>query len=173
MTPPRESSELHQAELESDWVAEKRDWNKQRGEIAHRQGRFVRDMVEPSVQRVVREVFGVAEAQIELEAPQVRACRGGKFRSFDVVTLFPGHALITESRARLTPLDVRAFVRRLPAARHFLPWLAQRKIVGAVASLYIDDSLIRHAERQGLVVMGLGEDLMEPKNAPGFVAKGF
>ena len=60
-----------------------------------------------------------------------------------------------------------------PAGTVFFPEFRGRKIIGALASLYVDGSLVRAAEKQGLVVLGFGEDVMDVLNAPGFVPKTF
>ena len=130
-------------------------------------------MVAPSVPQVVATLFGLSVDDIERMSPRQRIRRGGVSREYDVVTLFPGHALITESKTRLCAEDVAQFVRTLAGAREFLPEIAGRCLIGAVASLYLDEAVATYAERQGLIVMGLGDDLMEAKNAPGFVPKAF
>ena len=41
---------------------------------------------------------------------------------------------------------------------------ADRAIVGAIASLYVDPSLVRYGERLGLIVLGFGTDVMQVLN---------
>ena len=53
-------------------------------------------------------------------------------------------------------------------ARAYLPEAAGRKLVGAIASFRTDASLVRAAERQGLLVFGLGSELLEVLNSEGF-----
>lgn len=67
-------------------------------------------MVAPSVPRVVRELFGVADDGIECSGLRVRARQNGESREYDVVTRFPGHAPITECKATLRSEDVGEFV---------------------------------------------------------------
>jgi hypothetical protein len=48
-----------------------------------------------------------------------------------------------------------------------------KRVIDALASLYVDASLVRHRERQGLIILGFGEDLMDVLNTPGFVPREF
>jgi hypothetical protein len=84
------------------------------------------------------------------------------------VAAWPGYFLINETKSQLRPEDVPVFVETLRAARRFFPEYQGRKLVGALASLYLDPALIRFIERQGIIAMGLGDDLMDAKNSPGF-----
>jgi hypothetical protein len=52
--------------------------------------------------------------------------------------------------------------------RSYFPEYADHKIIGAVASLYVDESIVRQGERLGLIVLGFGEEMMEMLNQPGF-----
>ena len=60
------------------------------------------------------------------------------------------------------------FITKLSNAREFFPEYAGKKIIGAIASLYVDESLVRFGERLGLIVLGFGEDVMDVLNQPGF-----
>jgi hypothetical protein len=147
----------------------KREWNRERGEIARKLGTVVEDIVAPSVPRVVAEVFGLPQ-QNPLEHFGIRMQRWseGERHEFDAVAAWPGYFLINETRSKLRPEEVPEFIETLRGARRFFPEYHDRKLVGALASLYLDPTLIRYIERQGIIVMGLGDDLMDAKNSPGF-----
>src|SRR6266851_3374189 len=145
------------------------EWNRERGEIARKLGTVVEDIVAPSIPRVVATVFGLSEEN-PLERFAIREQRraNGERREFDAVAAWPGYFLINETKSQLRPEDVPLFVETLRGARRFFPEYQGRKLVGALASLYLDPTLIRYIERQGIIVMGLGDDLMDAKNSPGF-----
>ena len=50
----------------------------------------------------------------------------------------------------------------------FFPEYADKKIVGAIASLYVDENLVRLGENLGLVVLGFGDDVMQVLNSSGY-----
>ena len=66
-----------------------------------------------------------------------------------------------------------AFIEVLQEARDFFPQYKEKKVIGALASLYIDTSLVRHIEKQGLIAMAVGQNLMDVLNSPGFKPKEF
>ncbi len=52
---------------------------------------------------------------------------------------------------------------------------ADKKIIGALASLYVDESVIQAAERAGILILGMNEEMiaMRVLNAPGFAPREF
>jgi hypothetical protein len=178
----RREEEAKRAEEErkrrdEEWKQEKlvldREWNRQRGEIANKMGTLVEDMVAPSIPRVVATVFGVPDEEIEHLGPRVRRRKHGETCELDVVTAWKGYWMVTSVKTRCRPEDIPALVRALSNVRRFFPEYDDRKLVGAVASLYLDDSVVEHGQRHGLIVIGLGDHLMESKCSPGFVPRTF
>jgi hypothetical protein len=81
-------------------------------------------------------------------------------------------AAINETKSRLSPDAITNFVQNtLPVAKTFFPEYADKKVVGAIASLYVDESLVRYGEKLGVIVLGFGEDVMEVLNSPNFKPK--
>lgn len=128
------------------------------------------DLVAPSIGRVMRTVVGCPEDNIEVSAIRVKKSGGGNrdLREFDAIAVCGDYLLINETKSRLRPEDVSAFAQSLPSAREYFPEYAEYKIIGAVASLYVDQSIVRHGERFGLIVVGFGEEAMEVLNSPEF-----
>jgi hypothetical protein len=79
-----------------------------------------------------------------------------------------GHFLATEVRSSAKPEDLPALLSRFGEVREFFPEAEALKVVGALASFYVDASLVRAAEREGLLVLSLGSGLLELRSAPGF-----
>lgn len=141
-------------------------------EISDRQGKLLEDFVAPSVPVVLRQVLGRPEdAALTLFAVRMakrHPTRSGEHRELDVLAVLDDVLFVVEVKSRLTPEHVTAFAERLPQVREFFPELANLAIIGGVASVYVDPSLLVHAERQGLIVMAAGGGLMESVNRPGF-----
>lgn len=153
-----------------DEAAFRREMNRERGEFSRQLGTLVEDMVAPSVARVTARVFDLSDDDPVGTAVRVRRkLVGGRSQEYDVVATWPGHVLVVQTKNRLRPEDVPEVVALTKAARDFLPEYADRTFHAALASLYIEESLLRHAERNGVVVMGLGDHLMDPYNSDGFV----
>jgi hypothetical protein len=154
--------------------ASRKEMNKRWGDLSASLGMLVENIVAPSVPRVLREVFGCPDEEIEsllVRLKRKHPSRRGYNREFDAIAAGCGYVLIVESKTQLDTDAVGEFAERLPEAKEFLPEFAERgyRFVGVVAGLYVDPSVVTFAERRGLIVLGTGEDLMEVLNSPGFV----
>jgi len=146
------------------------------GELSRRLGTLAEDLVAPGVGRILRTVIGAEEDEITCTAVGVvrrSPRRPGQTMELDVVAECRDVVLMNEAKSRLRPEHVAVFVERLGQAREFFPEYAQRRILGAIASLYVDESVVRLGERHGLIVLGFGEDLMDVLNSPGFAPREF
>jgi len=154
----------------------KREMNKKWGELANKMGTMAEDLVAPSVPRILRQIVSCPDDRVEMIAVRVRKLHPAdhsREREFDVVAVCGEYVLINETRSRLDTRMVEDFAERMPEAREFFPEYADRKFIGAIASLYVDESVVRYGEKHGLIVLGFGEDVMEVLNSPGFVPREF
>jgi hypothetical protein len=167
----RESAQTH-VEMRAFKVEMRRAW----GELSNRLGTMAEDLVAPSVPRILSTVIGCPEDRIDSVAVRVfrrSSVDPSRSQEFDVVAVCGEHVLVNETKSRLAPGDVEDFVALLATAREYLPDAQGRKIIGAIASLYVDASLVAYAEKQGLIVLGFGQDVMDVLNSPGFAPKTF
>ncbi len=153
-----------------------RDINQKFGEVANKMGMLVEDMVAPSITRIFQEVTSYKEEQILFSAIRVKLYHATKTdlrREFDAVVAGGDYLLINETKSQLDPEAVDKFIEVLQEAKDFFPQYKEKKVIGALASLYIDTSLVRHIEKQGLIAMAVGKNLMDVLNSPGFKPKEF
>ena len=81
---------------------------------------------------------------------------------------------LNETKSSLRTEDLRIFAEEtLPTARNYFAEYSSHKILGAIGTLYLDDSMRRYGERLGLIMLGFGEDVMDVLNSPGFEPKEF
>jgi FtsZ-binding cell division protein ZapB len=155
--------------------AELKEWRRQWGELANKMGTMAEDLVAPSIGRILRTTVGCPEDRVDSVAVRVRRRhpRTDKEREFDVVATCGKYLLINETKSRLDVGAIDRFVEVLPGVRDFFPEYVDKEVIGAIASLYVDEGLVRYGERQGLIVLGFGEDVMDVLNEPGFVPKSF
>jgi hypothetical protein len=159
-----------------DFKDEMRDFKtesrKQWGELANKLGTMAEDLVAPSIPRIVSTVVDCPADQINSAVRVRRTIAAGQVREFDVIATCGDYLFVNETKSRLTPEDIKEFVQgTLPIVRDFFPEYTDKQIIGIIASLYVDESLVRYGERQGLVVLGFGEDVMDVLNSPGFRPK--
>ena len=146
------------------------EWRRQWGELANKMGTMAEDLVAPSIGHILRETVGCPEDRIEATAVRVHKIdpATGDSAEFDVLAACGDYLLLNETKSQLRVSDVRRFRTRLPQVRRFFPEYADKKIVGAIASLYVDENLVRLGEKLGLVVLGFGDDVMQVLNSSGF-----
>ena len=71
------------------------------------------------------------------------------------------------------PSDLDALSAAIAEVRNYFPEAHGKKVCAALASLYIDPSLVTAGERRGFLMIALGNDLAEVMNSEGFVPAEF
>jgi hypothetical protein len=154
------------------------EMNKRWGELSASLGLLVENIVAPSVPRVLSQVFACPEEAIEflgLRLKRKHPTLPDRNREFDAVAAGCGYVLVVESKVQLDARAVAEFAERLPEVREYFPEFADKgyRFAGAVASLYVDPSVVAFAEKLGLIVLGTGDDLMVVLNSPGFTPSAY
>ena len=80
---------------------------------------------------------------------------------------------INETKSTLRPEHLEKFHRLMQRIRDYFPEYKENQFIGAIASLYVDQSLVEYGETLGLIVLGFGEELMDVLNSTGFTLKSF
>ena len=157
------------SEFKDEMRQESREMNRRWGDISNSLGMLVENMVAPSIPRVLREVLGCPDGGEQFLTVRFRSkLSDGRTREFDAIAGCGEYLLINETKSRLGPSDIDSFIEVLKIARDFLPEYAERKIVGALASLYVDPSLVAAGERRGLLMLGMTDEAMEVLNSSDF-----
>jgi myosin heavy subunit len=148
-----------------------REMNRRWGELANKMGTMVEDLVAPSLSRIVQEVLG--QEVVDLSVRRKRKLKNGRTWEFDAIAVTEGQQIgLNSTKSSLRSADVdHLLTKEIAAFREFFPEYAHYPVVGILASLAVEDSVLNYAERQGLVVLGVGDELMEVKNRPGFEPK--
>ena len=159
------------ADFKDEMRADRKAMNRQWGELANKMGTMTEDIVAPSVPRILREVVGCSPSE-ELDMLAVRMKRKhpqitGKSQEFDVVAVCDGYVLISETKSRISSRKINNFMERMKEARDYFPEYADKeryRFLGALAALYVDKSVVHYGEKQGVLILGLGEHLMDAMN---------
>ena len=152
--------------FKAESIAERREMNRKWGDLANKLGTMVEDLVYPSLPRILRETLGrefdSIQARVRLRLPD------GRVREFDAFAIAPDVAALNSTKATLRSADVDRLIDEIAAFREFLPARAHLPVVGILATLSVDDSVLNYAERLGFLVLAVGDQVMEVKNRPGF-----
>ena len=169
-------SEREMAEFKGEMRLSREQLNKKWGELSNKLGSMAEDLVAPSVPRILRETVGCPDDQIDLVDVRTRrrsTLDRSRVQEFDVVAVCGEYALVNETKSNLSPEKISAFAALLGNVREYFPEFADKKVIGAIASLYVDQSLVTYGERYGLIVLGFGDDVMQVLNSEGFMPKAF
>jgi hypothetical protein len=149
----------------------KRDSDKRWGELSNKLGTMAEDLVAPSIPRILKQVTGCT-AKISYSAVRVRKSEP-KNQEFDAVAVCQNYVFINETKSTLRSEHIDNFHSLMQRIRDYFPEYQGKQFVGAIASLYVDKTLIQRGENLGLIVLGFGEELMDVLNSPGFTPKLF
>jgi hypothetical protein len=150
---------------------ERRQHNLEMGRIANKQGRMAEDFVAPSICRIMKEALGIDQQSVCIDYARVkRTFRGdrSKIREFDVIAECLDYVLVNETKTSPTPADVNELIESMGVIRDYFPEFKDRKLIGAIASLFLNTSLINYASAKGILALAVGDDLMDIKNPAGF-----
>ncbi len=146
-----------------------RDMNRKWGEVSNKLGTMVEDLVAPSLPRIVEEQL--REIVHDLMPRRKRRLADGRVKEFDAVAVTSDLVCLNSTKATLRSADVDTFVEDIAVFREFFPEYDALPLVGILASLAVDDSVLNYAERRGFFVMAVGDELMEIKNRSDFEPK--
>jgi len=163
----REIQEMRASQKEMD-----KRMNRQWGKFSRIIGRMAEDLVAPSVPRILSAIFNCKD--VDFTYVNVKKRHKNREAEFDVGAGCGDYILINETKNKLRSEDIKHFAEEvLPKARNFFPEYADKKFIGAIASLYVDKRLVKNGEKQGIIVLEFGQDVMEVLNSKGFSPKTF
>ncbi len=156
-------------------LAERRRMNKQWGELANKLGTLTEDLVYPSLPRILAERFDCDFDQLAVRLRR-RLPDGSNIEIDALATASrcgdgPGLVCINSTKATLRSADVDACVADIGRFRAFFPELAERPIVGVLATLAVEPSVLAYAQKTGFLVIAVGDELMDVQNPASFVPK--
>lgn len=148
---------------------ENREMNRRWGEIANRLGTVVEDLVAPSLSRIIRDAL--ARETIHLSQQHRRKLPDGRRFEFDAIAVTEDLVVLNSTKSNLKSADVDRFVEEIELFRAAFPEYEDKPVVGVLASLAVDESELKYAEKAGFLVLATGDEVMEVQNRPGFEPK--
>jgi len=157
------------SEFKDETQQDRREMNRKWGDLANKLGTMVEDLVYPSLARVVRESLN--QEVLDLSIRRKRRLPDGRVQEFDAIALTPDLACLNSTKATLRSADVATFIEEIGTFREFFPEYREIPVVGILATLAVDESVLNYAARTGFLVTAVGDELMELQNRPGFQPK--
>ncbi len=157
------------SDFKNETRREHRELNKKWGEMANRLGTIVEDLVVPSLPRIIRD--NLAEDIIDLSVRRKRRRSDGRSKEFDAIAVTPTLVCLNSTKATLRSADVDRMISEIEELREFFPDYRDVPVIGILATLSAEESVVRYASKLGFLVLAVGDELMEVQNPPGFEPK--
>ncbi len=136
--------------------------NRRIGEVSNKMGTLAEDMVAPNMPRVAKELFGCEKP--DFWGVRIKKRKGSENREYDVIVVCGDYVLINETKTKLKTAHVDEMIEMLEEFRTFFPEYKEKKLVGILASLYVDESIVQYASKKGILIMCMGDETMEVVN---------
>ena len=152
-------------EFKDEAKTDRKQMNKQWGELANKMGTIVEDIVAPNIPRIAMEYFGFSDIEDFMVRRQVRNKKDrAKRREFDVIAVGENQVIINETKSTPRIDYIDAFIEVLAQIEDYFPEYAGKKIIPIFASLYIGEDVVNYLTRNKIYAMGMGEETMELLN---------
>lgn len=137
------------------------------GALTGKWGRFVEGLIAPGAVAMFEE-RGI---EIDRIFQRVNARKNGDRMEIDILGVNKEYVVLIEAKSTLGVYDVQEHIERMEAFKRFFPEYSDRKVVGAVAGIVIDENVDTFAYRQGFFVIGQTGDTVKILNDEGFKPK--
>ncbi|MEO5327044.1 MAG: hypothetical protein H7829_02255 [Magnetococcus sp. THC-1_WYH] len=142
--------------------------NKQIGKLGGRLGEFVEGLVAPACKTLFVQ-RGIpahkVSRRMEAELP------GDRHIEIDLFVVNTDATILVEVKSKLTVEDVRDHLTRLGTFKEFFPEYADKRTMGAVAAMVIEDQVLRFAIKNGLFVIIQAGETLKLANDAAFVPR--
>ncbi|CAN2041790.1 DUF3782 domain-containing protein [Candidatus Magnetomoraceae bacterium gMMP-15] len=135
--------------------------------LADKWGRFVEGLVIPGVIKM----FKKRDIDIEKVSQRLKVHKNTDKMEIDILGVNGEYAVLVEAKSTLNVDDVKDHIERLKAFKRFFPEYSDKKVIGAVAGIVINQGADKFAYRQGMFVIAqsgetvtiLNDNKFEPK----------
>ncbi|MCA1787547.1 MAG: hypothetical protein LC657_16360, partial [Desulfobacteraceae bacterium] len=154
--------EMKQFKLDSE--ADRKQMNKQWGDLANKMGTIVEDIVAPGLKGVARKYFNIDE----FDSFSVRNRRRNKdrtmIREFDVIAETDTLFFVVETKATPRTEYITDFIKLIPELPQWFPAIQGKILIPVFASLNLPDEAVRYLTKNKIIAMANRDDGMEIYN---------
>ncbi len=110
---------------------------------------FVEGLIAPAAERLFKERGIIVDKVYQ----RVKTHRNGDEMEIDILAINGEYAVLIEAKSSLSIDDVKDHVSRLEQFKDYFPEYKERKVIGAVGGIVIEESADRYAYKQGMFVI--------------------
>lgn len=111
---------------------------------------FVEGLIAPAVEKLFKQ-RGI---EVDKIYQRVKAHRNGDEMEVDILAINGEYAVLIEAKSTLKIEDVNDHIQRLETFKDFFPEYQDKKVIGAVAGIVIEEGADKYAYRNGMYVIG-------------------
>lgn len=135
--------------------------------LSSKWGRFVEGLLVPAVERLFKE-RGIA---VEKVSQRIKIHKNGDTMEIDIMVINREYVVLIEAKSTLSVENVNEHLEKLARFKSFFPEYADRKVLGAVAGIVIDEGADRYAYKSGLFVIGQSGETVKILNDEKFTPR--
>ena len=129
-----------------------KETDKKVNKLTGKWGRFVEGLIVPAAERMFKE----RKIDVDTVYQRVKKHKNGDEIEIDILALNGDYAVLIEAKSTLGLDDVKDHIESLCKFKSFFPEYADRKVIGAVAGIVIDEGADRFAYKKGLILNDKG-----------------
>jgi hypothetical protein len=134
-------------------------------ELSDSMGTLIEDMVAPCGFQIARAIFGTEEAETcAIRLKPEHPVRRGEMMELDLFAVGPTKVLFVEVKRRMDAEKAAQVHEKAASFAEYFPEYAGRQVVCAVASVYLDSSVIAFLNRERIYGIAMGEETMQVAN---------
>jgi len=146
-------------EWERKLAEDRKEWNKKWGEVARKMGTIAEDIIAPGTESAVMKKFNTKVIDLSVRRKKKR---GDLREEFDVIAdTEDGKVFMIEVRSNPKSKDIDEVKEKFERFKKLFVEYDGKEIIPVYASLYINDSIIRYATKQGVYVIGMKGEFIE------------
>ena len=165
----REATAKRFDEQNQRYEKERKESNKRWAEISDSMGTLIEDMVAPCGFQLAKAIFDDEEAQTcAIRIKRKHPAKPGQMMELDLLAIGPTKVLVVEAKRRMDATKVKEYRDKVRLLSEFFPELAGKTVCPAVASVYLEASVITLLNREKLHGIAMGDETMQVVNLGAF-----
>lgn len=157
----RQQAERDRQQAERD----RKDFNKRLAEISDGLGTLIEDMVAPCGFKLAKAIFATEEAETcAIRVRRRHPTHRSESMELDLLAVGVSKVLVVEAKRRVNPSQVTEYQEKLARFAEFFPEHTAKQLCPAIASVYLDPSVVTLLNRQKIHGVAMGDEVMEVVN---------